>query len=267
MRRLILLLLTACATQTTTNPSSPAAERLQQTPRHNEWVEVRHDDRVVQTYVAYPEVSTRVPVVLLIHENRGLTDFERSVADKLAENGFIAVAPDMLSGMAPNGGRASDFPTLDAAREAIGRLPPQQVMADLQSVADYAKKIPAANGTLYVGGFCWGGARTWLFSNARPDLAASFVFYGTGPQEASGIAGVRAPVYGFYGGNDARVNATIPKTQELMTAANKTFDPVTYDGAGHAFMRSGMAADATEANKRAHDQSWERWLRLLKGNR
>ena len=267
MRKLLLLLLTATACATTQPTPSPAGDRLQHTPRHNEWVQVQHGGRNVQTYVAYPEVSTRVPVVLLIHENRGLTDFERGVADKLAENGFIAVAPDMLSGMAPNGGRASDFPTLDAAREAIGKLPPDQVMADLQSVADYAKKIPAANGTLYVAGFCWGGARTWLFSDARQDLSASFVFYGTGPQEPSGVDGIRAPVYGFYGGNDARVNATIPKSQELMAAAGKTFDPVTYEGAGHAYMRSGMAADANEANKRAHDQSWERWLRLLKGNR
>jgi carboxymethylenebutenolidase len=153
---------------------------------------------------------------------------------------------------------------MDAAREAIGKLPPAQVMADLNAAAEYSRKIPAASGTFYVAGFCWGGARTWLFANQRKDLAASFVFYGTGPQESEGVAGVKAPVYGFYGGNDARVNATIPKTQELMSAAGKSFDPVTFDGAGHAFMRSGMAADANEANKQAHDQAWKRWLQLLR---
>ncbi len=257
MGRLIILLLAACATQ------NPATSRLEQTPRHNEWVQVKHDERVVQTYVAYPQVATKAPVVLLIHENRGLTDFERSVADRLAENGYIAVAPDMLSGMAPNGGRASDFPTMDAAREAIGKLQPAQVMADLNAVADHARKIAAASGTLYVGGFCWGGGRTWLFANQRPDLSAAFVFYGSGPQEEAGVAGIEAPVYGLYGGNDARVNATIPKTQELMSAAGKPFEPVTYDGAGHAFMRLGMAGDANDANKRAHEQAWQRWLQLL----
>jgi len=262
-RSMILLLATACATQQTPTATT-STERLEHTPRHNEWVQVSHDGRVVQTYVAYPEIATKAPVVLVIHENRGLTDFERGVADRLAENGYIAVAPDMLSGMAPNGGRASDFPTMDAAREAIGKLPPAQVMADLNAVADYAMKIPAASGRMYVGGFCWGGARTWMFANQRSGLSAAFPFYGTGPQEEAGIAGITTPVYGFYGGSDARVNATIPKSQELMNAAGKTFEPVIYDGAGHAFMRSGMAPDAIEPNKRAYEQAWVRWLDLLK---
>jgi carboxymethylenebutenolidase len=260
MRTVILLLasvVVGCA-------AAPATNRLETTPRHNEWVMIERDGRTIHTWVAYPEVSTKAPAVILIHENRGLTEWERSVADKLAENGYIALAPDMLSGMAPNGGRASDFASLDAAREAIGKLPPAQVMADLHAVADYAKKIPAADGTIRVGGFCWGGARTWLFANDRKDLRAAFVFYGTGPQEASGVAGITAPVYGFYGGNDARVNATIPKSEELMKAAGKTFDYVIYPGAGHAFMRWGAQAEASPENKKAHDESWARWLQLLR---
>ncbi|HUP47338.1 MAG TPA: dienelactone hydrolase family protein [Thermoanaerobaculia bacterium] len=238
--------------------------RLETTPRHNEWVQVVRDGRTVHAYVAYPEISAKAPAVILIHENRGLTDFERGVADRLAENGYIAVAPDLLSGMAPGGGRASDFPSQDAAREAIGKLPHAQVMADLHAVADYAKRIPAASGTLHLGGFCWGGARTWLFANERGDLASAHVFYGTGPNQPAGVAGISTPVYGFYGGNDARVNATIARSEELMKAAAKPFDYVIYEGAGHAFMRSGMAADASEANRRAHDQGWERWLHVLR---
>jgi carboxymethylenebutenolidase len=264
---LLALLATACATATTAPPADPAAQRLESTPRHNEWVQIEHGGRTLHAYVTYPQVSTKASVVLLIHENRGLTDFERSVADKLAENGFIAVAPDMLSGMAPNGGRASDFATLDAAREAIGKLPPTQVAADLNAAADYARRIPAANGTLSVAGFCWGGGQVWRFSNVRQDLAAGFVFYGTGPQQAAGVAGIIAPIHGFYGGADARVNATIPTTEQLMRDAGKKFDPVIYEGAGHAFMRSGMAADASPENKRAHDESWARWLKLLSGLR
>lgn len=253
MRRFLIalaLIASGCATR------NPVSDRLEMSPRHSEWAQIPRAGRTIQTWVAYPEVATRAPVVILIHENRGLTDWERSVADRLAENGYIALAPNMLSGI--------EVPTADAAREAIGKLPPAQVMADLHAVADYAKKIAAADGTLNVAGFCWGGARTWLFANDRRDLTAAYVFYGTGPQEASDVVNVTAPVYGFYGGNDARVNATIPKSEELMRAAGRPFEPVTYEGAGHAFMRSGEAADATPANKRAHDEAWARWLTLLK---
>lgn len=259
----ILLLLAACATNTTTDP---VAARLEHSPRHNEWVRVERGARTIHAYVAYPEVSGKAPAVVVIHENRGLTDWERSVADKLAENGFIAIAPDLLSGMGPNGGRASDFPSQDAAREAIGQLPPDQVLADLNRIADYVKALPAASGKLSVGGFCWGGSRTWGLANSRNDLSGAYPFYGTGPQEASGVANITAPVFAFYGGNDARVNATIPKTEELMRAAGKRFEPVIYDGAGHAFMRLGMQPDTNEANKKAHDQAWARWISLLRSH-
>ena len=259
----ILLLLTACATAPATDP---VTDRLEQTPRHNEWVQIARDGRTIHAYVAYPQVSTKAPAVIVIHENRGLTDWERSVADKLAENGFIAIAPDLLSGAGPNGGRASDFPSQDAAREAIGKLPPEQVLADLNRVGDYVKSLPAASGKLSVGGFCWGGGKTWALANSRNDLSGAYVFYGTGPQEASGGANISAPVFGFYGGNDARVNATIPRSEELMRAAGKRFEPVIYDGAGHAFMRLGMQPDTNEANKRAHDEAWTRWISLLRAH-
>ena len=134
-------------------------------------------------------------------------------------------------------------------------------MADLDAVTDYVKKLPAASGKVAVGGFCWGGARTFSFATQRPDLSAAFVFYGTGPQEVSGI---RAPVYGFYGENDARVNATIPASEEAMKAAGKKYEPVIYAGAGHGFMRSGEAPDANDANKKAREDAWKRWLAVLK---
>ncbi|HEX8695239.1 MAG TPA: dienelactone hydrolase family protein [Longimicrobium sp.] len=239
------------------------ASRLETTPRHDEWVEVRSGDRVVHTYVVYPEVSRRAMAVVLIHENRGLTDWVRTVADRLAEEGYIAVAPDLLSGMAPGGGRTSGFPTQDAAREAIGRLPREQVSGDLRAVVEYARSIPAATGQVAVAGFCWGGARTWEIAN-EANLAAAYVFYGTGPRDAAGVAGISEPVYGFYGGNDARVNATIPASAELMRAAGKRFEPVTYDSAGHAFMRSGETPEGSAADRKARDEAWARWLRLLR---
>jgi carboxymethylenebutenolidase len=254
-----LFLFTACAVA-----RSPAAERLENTPRHNEWVRIPRSGRTLHAYLTYPEVARRAPAILVIHENRGLTDWVRSVADRLSENGFIAIAPDLLSGVAPGGGRTSDFPSQDAAREAISTLPPAQVMSDLHATADYVTKLPAADGTLRVAGFCWGGGRSFDFANVRRGLVASFVFYGTGPEEEQDVQGISAPVYGFYGGADARVNATIPRSEELMRAAGKVFEPVIYDGAGHAFMRIGEEAGASEANRRAREQAWSRWLGVLR---
>jgi carboxymethylenebutenolidase len=241
---------------------SPAS-RLEDSPRHHEWVEVKHGDRTVHAYLVYPEVSHKALAIVVIHENRGLTDWVRSVADQLAEAGYIAIAPDLLSGMAPGGGKASDFPSGDAAREGIGKLSPEQVTADLNAVADYVAKLPAANGKVAVAGFCWGGAQTFRFATNRADLAAAFVFYGTGPFDKDAVARIMAPVYGFYGGDDARVNATIPSSEELMKATGKSYEPVIYEGAGHGFMRSGEAPDASEANKKARTEGWARWKKLL----
>jgi carboxymethylenebutenolidase len=239
-----------------------AKATLEKSPRHGEWVQIKNGDRTVQAFIVYPESKKKAPAVVVIHEIFGMTDWVRTVADKLAENGYIAIAPDLLSGMGPNGGRSSDYPSVDAAREAVGKLPPDQVTADLNATTDYVKKLPAANGKVAVVGFCWGGSQSFRFATNRPDLAAAFVFYGTAPDNVSSI---KAPVYGFYGGNDARVDATIPKTQDAMKQAGKKYEPVTYDGAGHGFMRAGEDPSNTNpANKTAHDEAWKRWLGLLK---
>ena len=242
----------------------PAVQRLEKSPRHQEWVAVKRVDRTVHSFLVYPEVKEKVPAVVVIHENRGLTDWVRSVADQLAEAGYIAIAPDLLSGMAPAGGKTSDFPSGDAAREAIYKLTPEQVTADLNAVCDYVSKLPASNGKVAVAGFCWGGAQTFRFATNRRDLAAAFVFYGTGPESKDAIAKITSPVYGFYGGEDARVNATIPQSVALMKEAGKTFEPATYEGAGHGFMRSGEEPNASEANRKARDEAWSRWKALLK---
>ncbi|MGZ5458300.1 MAG: dienelactone hydrolase family protein [Thermoanaerobaculia bacterium] len=256
MRKLILLslLITACATQ-------PTQDRLETTPRHDEWVKI--GDRL-HAYVVYPQTSSKAGAVVVIHENRGLTDWVRTVADKLAESGTIAIAPDLLSGTAPNGGRTSDFPTSDAAREAISKLPRDQVLADLAATANYVRTLPAANGKLAVMGFCWGGARTWDAANTIDNVAIALPFYGTGPSTDEGVTGIEAPVYGFYGGDDARVNATIEPTKALMDKHRKTFEPVIYPGAGHAFMRLGEEPDGSQENRTAHTEAWARLLTLLK---
>ncbi len=238
-----------------------ARANLEKSPRHREWVTVKHDGRSVETFVVYPEVKTKAPVVLIIHEIFGLTDWAEEVADEVAAAGYIAVAPDLLSGMAPNGGRTSDFAE-GKAIEAISHLNPDQITADLNAVADYALKIPAANGKLFVAGFCWGGGQSFRFATNRSDLAAAFVFYGP-PPDKDAMARIKAPVYGFYGGNDSRIGATLPDAIANMKAAGKIFEPVTYDGAGHGFMRAGEAPDANDANRKARNDAWERWKSLL----
>jgi carboxymethylenebutenolidase len=152
----------------------------------------------------------------------------------------------------------------DGVRKAISSLSPDQVTGDLNAAAEYVAKLPACNGKVVGGGFCWGGTQTFRFATNNKQVKAAFVFYGSGPESEPEMSRINAPVYGFYGGNDARVNATIPKSVELMKKAGKTYEPVTYEGAGHGFMRAGEAPDANAANKKARDDAWTRWKALLK---
>jgi len=238
-----------------------AKAALAKSPRHGEWVAVKHGDRSVETFVVYPESKTKTPVVLIIHEIFGMTDWVQDLADQVAAAGYIAVAPDLLSGMGPNGGRTNSFRE-DAVREAISKLNPDQITADLNAAADYALKLPASSGKLFVAGFCWGGSQSFRFATNRPDLAAAFVFYG-GPPDKDAMARIKAPVYGFYAANDARIDATVPDTIAAMKDAHRAYDPVTYEGAGHGFMRAGEAPDASDANKKARADAWARWNSLL----
>jgi carboxymethylenebutenolidase len=247
-----------------------AKARLDASPRHHEYINLKHGDRTVQAFVVYPEVKTKAPVIVLIHEIFGLSDWAKEMADELAAQGFIVVAPDLLTGFGPNNGASDSFPSMDATTKAVSGLDPVVVNADLDAAADYAKKIPAANGKIAVVGFCWGGGKSFAFAAHRKDLSAAFVFYGPGPSDVTTIT---APVYGFYAGNDARIGATIPATTEAMKAAGKKYDPVTYDGAGHGFMRAGedptqptgnTTAEMAAANKKARDQGFTRLVTLIK---
>src|SRR5688500_5645557 len=157
---LLVVLFAACAHQTQTNDS-----RLETTPRHDEWVTIQSAGRPLHAYVVYPQSSRKVGAVMVIHENRGLTDWVRTVADRLAEEGYLAIAPDLRSEPATGGGRTSDSPASDAAREAISKLPREQVLADLKATANYIRTLPSANGKLAVADFSWGGARTWDTAN------------------------------------------------------------------------------------------------------
>src|SRR5204862_4485105 len=220
-----------------------ARAKLAKSPRHHEWVKVKNGDREVNSFIVYPEVNKKATAVVVIHEIFGMSDWVQQMTDELAEAGYIAIAPDLLSGMGPNGGGTADVATKgsNAVGQAIRALPPDQIASDLNAVADYVSKLPAANGKVAVAGFCWGGGEAFRFATNRPSLGAALVFYGQGPTSADAIAAIRAPVYGFYAGDDMRIGATVPKTQEMMKAAGKSYDVVTYPGAGHGFMRAGDA--------------------------
>ena len=263
MRRVTLCLLALVLSVSL--PSSAqqwAKAKLDASPRHREYVTLKHGDRSLQAFVVYPEVSGKVPVVVLIHEIFGLSDWAKEMADELAAAGYIVVAPDLLSGTGPNGGGTDSYSGMDAITKAVSGLNPDQVNADLDAAADYGKKLPSSNGVFATAGFCWGGGKAFAFAAHRKDLAAAFVFYGPPPSEFSTIT---APVYGFYAGNDARIGATVPATTQAMKAAGKKYDPVTYDGAGHGFMRAGEdPANNNPANKTARDQAFERLTSLLK---
>jgi carboxymethylenebutenolidase len=243
-----------------------AKQKLEKSTRHREWVKVQHDGRNVDAYIVYPEVSTKAPVVLVIHEIFGLSDWAQLAADEFAAAGYIAIAPDLLSGKGPNGGGTK---TMDSnmVGQAIRDLPADQITADLNASADYALKQPSANGNLYVAGFCYGGSQSFRYATNRPTLKAAFVFYGAAPTDDS-INRIKAPVYGFYGGNDARVTATVEPTKEKMKAAGKTYDPVIYDGAGHGFMRGGEDPTSTAATHaadvKARDAAWAKMKPLIK---
>lgn len=242
-----------------------AKQKLDKSPRHQEWVKVTYGSRTVNAFVVYPEVSHKAPVVLLIHEIFGLTDWARSMADNIAAMGYIVIAPDLLSGFGLNGGDTSAFPDMQSTTKAVSGLDPAVVTADLNATADYALKFPAANGKLAVIGFCWGGGKSFLFATQRKDLSAAFVFYGSPPPTES-LAQITAPVYGFYAGNDARITATVPATKEAMAAAGKKYETVIYDGAGHGFMRAGEdPANTVPANTTARTEGLKRLEMLLKG--
>jgi carboxymethylenebutenolidase len=237
-----------------------AKAALDKSPRHREYVALKHDGRTVQAFVVYPEVSEKAPVIVMIHEIFGLSDWAKEMADELAAKGYIVVAPDLLSGVGPNGGGTEAFASQDQVTKAVSGLSADQVTADLDAAADFGKKLPSANGKLFVVGFCWGGGKSFAFATRRHDLSAAFVFYGPPP---AGFASITSPVYGFYAGNDARISATVPATTAAMKAAGKLYEPVIYDGAGHGFMRAGQAPDASDANKKAFIDGFERLTDLL----
>ncbi len=233
-----------------------AADRIAASPRHAEWamIDAGNGDSV-RVWLVYPERSDRAPVVLVVHEIFGLSTWIRGVADQLAADGFIAAAPDLLSGAGVP--EIDDQPDPEAARVAIRTLQPADVQRRLSAVAAWATNLPAALPSYGIVGFCWGGTVAFEHAASASTLGASVVYYGTSPAEST-LQRVAAPILGLYGENDARVNATIEPASTFLGATGKTFDRETYPGAGHGFLRAQDAQDG--ANRAATQQAWPRTL-------
>ena len=234
---------------------------LEKSPRHGEWVDIKVPGKEVplRAYIVYPERADKAPVVIVIHEIFGLTDWVRGVADQLAADGFIAIAPDMLSGHGPNGGGTDSLGGQDKVVRTIRELKVTEVMADLDATREYAIKLPSASGKSAAIGFCWGGGQSFAYATAQPELNAAVVYYGTPPSQQE-MAKISAPVAGFYGGNDNRVTGTVKPTEQEMKKLNKSYSPHIYDGAGHGFLRQ----QSNSANAQAAQQAWPATIQFLR---
>ena len=275
MPRLVLALLAAlaCATPVLAAdapgakipPGEEAAkDRLNASPRHGEWITIEAPGGPVRTWIVHPERGDKAPVVVVIHEIFGLTDWVRAVADQLAADGFIAVAPDLLSGKGKGGSGTDGFPSRDDAVKAVSGLQRAEVAARLDAVRKHAIALPSTNGRSASIGFCWGGATSFAWGMKQPDLDAVVVYYGPAPQEAGAIVKIKAPVLGLYGGDDARVNDTIDPTRRAMTDLGNRYDTHVYDGAGHGFLRAQSMAGG--ANLRAAEQAWPLTVGFIERN-
>jgi carboxymethylenebutenolidase len=267
-----LFALVACATaRAAETPSIPPGEadakkRIETSPRHGEYVDITVPGAKTPTraYVVYPERKDKAPVVIIIHEIFGLSDWIKSVADQLAADGFIAIAPDFLSGHGPNGGGTDAFKGRDEVTKAVREVKIDEVTTVLNATRDYAAKLPAATAKFATVGFCWGGTQSFAYAARQPDLSAAVVYYGTSPSDAKDFEKIKAPVLGLYGSDDARVDATIPPAQEQMNKLGKEYTPHLFDGAGHGFLRGQSERDG--ANLKAAQQAWPLTIEFLKKN-
>jgi carboxymethylenebutenolidase len=262
MKRSLLALAAVLVTAFPAVAQDWAQARIDKSTRHLEWVTLKHDSREVGAYLGFPEVKDKATAVIVIHEIFGLSDWARSVVDEFAAAGYIAIAPDLLWGLGAKGGGTSELTSKEIG-EKIRGLNAGQITADLNAAVEYVSKLPACNGKVVVIGFCYGGGQSFRYATNNPALKAAFVCYGP-PPATEDMVKIKCPVYGFYAGNDARISATIPKAIEDMKAAGKAYEPVTYEGAGHGFMRAGEdPTDKNPANKTAHDAAWVKIKEVL----
>jgi carboxymethylenebutenolidase len=242
-----------------------AKAALDTSVRHHEWAKIALPGSEVKlnAFVAYPERKDKAPVVIVIHEIYGLTDWIRAVADRLAGDGFIAIAPDLLSGRGPGGGGTEAFAGRDDVVKAVRELAAPDVVAMLNAVSRYGTGLPAATQKFATVGFCWGGAQSFFYATAQPDLGAAVVYYGTSPSSEA-LTTLKAPVLGLYGEDDARVTTTIPPAAEKVKELGKVYVTHIYQGAGHGFLRAQDERNGT--NLEASRQAWPATIEFLKKN-
>jgi len=243
-----------------------AIERLENSPRHGEFVEIEAPKETggpVRTWVVYPERAEKAGVVIVIHEIFGMTDWDRAVGDAIAEAGFIAVVPDLLSGQGAGGGNSDSFADRGARIQAVRQLESDHVMTRLNAVRDHALAFPSANGRSGCIGFCWGGGTSFDYATAQPKLDAAVVYYGRPPEESK-LSAIEAPVLGLYGERDARITSTVAATKEAMKERDKSYQTEIFVGAGHAFVRQQSGFDG--ANGQAAISGWKMMLDFLREN-
>jgi carboxymethylenebutenolidase len=244
-----------------------ALDRIQTSPRHGEWakIDVPGLDRPMRAFVVYPEVKEKAPVVIVIFEIFGMTDWVRGVGDQLAADGFIAVVPDLLLGKGAGGGDSASFAKVEDVRAAVSGLTPGETKARLDAAHAFGKALPASSGKTATIGFCWGGKTSFLYATQQPDLAAAVVYYGASPE--SGYENIKAPVLGLYGENDERVNSTIPRAEAKMKELGKPYTAKKFEKAGHGFLRQQSGPkDAPGANGKASEAAWKETVAFLKEN-
>ena len=247
-------------------PDSDAAmDQLKASPRHQEWVDIADGDKKIKAFVVYPERKDKAPVVIVIHEIFGLSDWVRGVADQLARDGYIAIAPDFLSGRAPNGGGSEELGS-QASTRAISSVTDDDKNRILDAVRGYAKTIPAATGKVATLGFCWGGGTSFGYALYQPALDAAVSFYGPMPNDAAKYDKAKAPILGLYGGNDQRVNANIDFAKGELSKRKVSYDPHIFEGAGHGFARQQQGGPQAPGNMKAIEQAWPLVLEFLKKN-
>ena len=235
-----------------------ATAKLEKSPRRSEWVKIKSGEGVIHAWVDYPQTKRKTMVVIVLHEANGLMASDRLTADEIAAMGYITVAPDMVSGRGPNGGDVESFTLAAPVSQTLSHLSDEAVNVEINTIADYAAKLPGSNGNLAIVGLSWGGGAAFRYvtSQHRPDLKGIFVFYDVGPPKETqklasastpiAVDGITVPVYGFYPTLDKRTMLGIPATKEAMAAAGKFFDPVVYDDADHGYMR--VAEDPSNDN-------------------
>lgn len=254
---------TSTITQSAALPAgaADARARVEKSPRHGEWAMVRTSTGdSVRAWVVYPERSTNAPVVLVVHEIFGISPWIRAVTDQLAAEGFIAIAPDLLTGK-PVGGTA-DSADAQAAVAQVRLLQPAEVQSRLLAVAQYGMNLPAAAKRYGIVGFCWGGSTVFAHAAAAPGLGAAVAYYGGVNTQQVDLTKAKAPVLGLYGENDARVNATIPAADSALKRAGVPWESVVYAGAGHGFLRQQDGQNG--ANMAATQKAWPKtvaWFR------